>query len=245
MENSKIFWESSIEDIQNGYKYNNKDEEYICLICNKSHEVGNIYNFDDKLYDAKKAMMHHIKKEHGSMFDYLINLSKDITGVSDAQKNILISLSNEMSDKEIAKKFNISPSTVRSQRFKLKQKEKQAKVYMAIWKLTGCKEELNVHKSAKMVDERFDYDENDFNKVIKNYIDQNNRLKNLPSKEKKKIIILRYITNSLEREIKYSEKQLNELLKSYHDDYATLRRYLIEYGFLERTKDCNIYWVKP
>jgi len=27
-------------------------------------------------------------------------------------------------------------------------------------------------------------------------------------------------------------------------DHATLRRYLIEYGFLERTQDCGTYWVK-
>lgn len=27
------------------------------------------------------------------------------------------------------------------------------------------------------------------------------------------------------------------------EDYVTIRRYLIEYGFMERTNDCKEYWI--
>ena len=40
----------------------------------------------------------------------------------------------------------------------------------------------------------------------------------------------------------YTEKEVNGILRDIFDDYVTLRRYLIEYGFLERTRDCRTYW---
>ncbi|WP_242942443.1 DUF2087 domain-containing protein [Proteiniborus sp. DW1] len=26
--------------------------------------------------------------------------------------------------------------------------------------------------------------------------------------------------------------------------YSTIRRHLVDYGFMERTKDCQLYWVR-
>ncbi|MNW69193.1 hypothetical protein D3C74_481460 [compost metagenome] len=43
---------------------------------------------------------------------------------------------------------------------------------------------------------------------------------------------------------KYSEKEVNEILRTVDSDYATLRRYLIEYGFIDRKDDGSLYWVK-
>lgn len=42
----------------------------------------------------------------------------------------------------------------------------------------------------------------------------------------------------------YSEKEVNRILKRIYEDNATLRRALIEYGFMERSNDCKSYWVK-
>ena len=42
----------------------------------------------------------------------------------------------------------------------------------------------------------------------------------------------------------YSKKDINKTLKRIYEDNATIRRYLIEYGFLDRSKDCSKYWVK-
>ncbi|MDP9233795.1 MAG: DUF2087 domain-containing protein, partial [Actinomycetota bacterium] len=38
----------------------------------------------------------------------------------------------------------------------------------------------------------------------------------------------------------YEEREVNRILKRYHDDYATLRRYLVDEGFLSR--DAGKYW---
>lgn len=42
----------------------------------------------------------------------------------------------------------------------------------------------------------------------------------------------------------YKEKEVNEILKVFHDDYVTLRRFLIEHGLLERKQDGSQYWSK-
>lgn len=66
----------------------------------------------------------------------------------------------------------------------------------------------------------------------------------IPRKEMKKIIILQHILKRFNKGRKYPEKEVNNILKTVHVDYVSLRRYLIEYGFMERTDDCSIYWVK-
>ena len=38
----------------------------------------------------------------------------------------------------------------------------------------------------------------------------------------------------------YSEAEVNETLRAFYDDYAALRRYLVDEGFL--TRDANTYW---
>jgi hypothetical protein len=40
----------------------------------------------------------------------------------------------------------------------------------------------------------------------------------------------------------YPEKQLNEIIAKYHPDTAALRRYMIEFGILERD-GASVYWV--
>jgi len=63
-------------------------------------------------------------------------------------------------------------------------------------------------------------------------------------KEKKKIVILKKISGQFEESRHYSEKEINTILKAIFEDYATIRRYLIEYGFMMRTTDCKEYWIK-
>jgi len=73
---------------------------------------------------------------------------------------------------------------------------------------------------------------------------ENGELKNYPSKEKKKIIILGEIMRNFNIGKIYSEKEVNIIISRIYEDYATIRRALIEYGFLSRSSDCKSYWVK-
>nr|WP_285865170.1 DUF2087 domain-containing protein [Lederbergia lenta] len=65
-----------------------------------------------------------------------------------------------------------------------------------------------------------------------------------PSKEKRKRIVLQHLLSRFEINKKYTEREINEVLKSVYGDFATIRRYFIDYGFMERNKDCSKYWLK-
>ena len=62
----------------------------------------------------------------------------------------------------------------------------------------------------------------------------------IPAQEKKKDVILRYLVNRCFPEDRdYTEREVNELLSAYHEDVASLRRYMIVGGLL--TRDAGVY----
>lgn len=75
-------------------------------------------------------------------------------------------------------------------------------------------------------------------------MDENKALKSYPAKEKKKIILLKEISKNFVEGKKYKEVEINRILKRIYEDNVSIRRDLINYGFLDRTKDCKEYWVK-
>lgn len=79
--------------------------------------------------------------------------------------------------------------------------------------------------------------------TLKNHLDETGFIAAFPSKEKKKLVLLQVIINDFKADQLYSEQEVNEQLKKRHSDFVAVRRYLIEYGFLERTKDGKVYWL--
>ncbi|MDP3387563.1 MAG: DUF2087 domain-containing protein [Eubacteriales bacterium] len=90
--------------------------------------------------------------------------------------------------------------------------------------------------------ERYVITQTERDNVLKNYI-KDGKVSTFPSKEKRKVIILEYVISRFDPNQSYSEKQVNEIIKSTIDDYATVRRYLIDYGFMKRNNDGSEYWV--
>lgn len=79
-------------------------------------------------------------------------------------------------------------------------------------------------------------------KVIRDYSLPGGGLKTIPSQRKKLEAVLRYIAQAFEPGVRYSEVQVNDILKQYHKDSATLRRELVGYRLLERTGGGGEYW---
>ena len=52
------------------------------------------------------------------------------------------------------------------------------------------------------------------------------------------------ILKRFDTERRYTQTEVNEILATATEDYATLRRYMIDYGFLGRTRDGAEYWVE-
>lgn len=63
------------------------------------------------------------------------------------------------------------------------------------------------------------------------------RLKALPAQRKKREVVLRYILEPLEPGKTYTEREINEHIVKYNDDYCTIRREMIAFGMMERIKN--------
>jgi Uncharacterized protein conserved in bacteria len=249
--------QKSLKEIESGISYDEKSNAYTCLVCGKKYDSGEIFPVKGKFYSALKAVQIHIEEEHGHMLRMLLSYDKKYTGITDNQKELLEMIFSGLSDKEIAEKAGVTAATVRHQRFIFREKAKQAKLYLSIFEIVeraasekrtkNIEDELmDIHSNAKMVDDRYSITKAEEDKIINSAFESLDplKLKMFSPKEKKKIVILRKITSQFEYGRRYTEKEVNSILMPVYEDYATIRRYLIEYGFMERTNDCKEYWLK-
>lgn len=79
--------------------------------------------------------------------------------------------------------------------------------------------------------------------VLKNFFTFEGKIKTIPAQRKKKIIVLEHIVKGLKIGETYEEKELNQYLEQFHEDYATLRRELVMNHFMYREK--NKYELNP
>ncbi|WEK55999.1 MAG: DUF2087 domain-containing protein [Candidatus Cohnella colombiensis] len=248
--NTERFWNANFDELKLGYSKH--DHTFTCLLCGTQTEQGVIYALHDNFYDAEKFMRIHIETAHQSVFDYLISLDKKMTGLTEHQNSLLRLFYQGKNDAQIQMEMDIgSASTIRNHRFVLKEKERQAKVFLAMMELLKEKDQhapeiINYHQTATMIDDRYNMTQDEADKVLKKYFPDgpDGPLLNFTMKEKYKIVILTHIAKLFQHGQLYTEKEVNAVLKNLFDDYVTLRRYLIEYGFLDRKDDCSQYWVK-
>jgi DNA-binding MarR family transcriptional regulator len=70
------------------------------------------------------------------------------------------------------------------------------------------------------------------------------RLLGIPAQHSKRLTVLRYLAEKVfERKRKYPEKEVNQLLAVRHPDAASLRRYLVDEGFM--TRKSSVYRLRP
>lgn len=70
-------------------------------------------------------------------------------------------------------------------------------------------------------------------KVLRDFFD-GDRLKRLPAQRKKRVIVLEQLLTRFEPGRDYDERAVNDILRTADDDVATLRRELVDYGFMNR-----------
>jgi predicted transcriptional regulator len=76
-------------------------------------------------------------------------------------------------------------------------------------------------------------------KVHRDWI-ENGRFKGIPRQWKKRQVLLRHLAEHFEPDRQYTEQEVNEIISRFHDDYATLRRELVDGRLMAR--DHEIYW---
>ena len=72
------------------------------------------------------------------------------------------------------------------------------------------------------------------------------QITHLPTKQRKTLVILRWLSTLFQPERMYSEVEVNEILKAvYAEDYISLRRDLVDLGYLRRERGGGKYWLAP
>jgi hypothetical protein len=66
------------------------------------------------------------------------------------------------------------------------------------------------------------------------------RLVEIPTKASKRRIVLERVAIAFEPGVRYDEREVNAIVGAFHTDHASLRRYLVDEGFLDR--DGGVYW---
>jgi predicted transcriptional regulator len=150
---------------------------------------------------------------------------------------------------ELAALLNLKPSTVSHHLAKLAQvglvsakTESYYNVYQLDEKALQRKSK-NLFSQENLAASIEDVDTDVYDhKVIADYSRKDGSLKTIPAQRKKLEAVLRHIVRAFEPDKRYTEKQVNEILKKYHEDTASLRRELVGYKLMNREGGGGDYW---
>lgn len=83
-----------------------------------------------------------------------------------------------------------------------------------------------------------DWQDEDTRRTLRPYFGEE-RIISLPTNPKKFRMLLDWLVTNFEVGVRYTEQQVNEIITRYHEDYATLRRAMIEDNLMAR--DHGVY----
>jgi hypothetical protein len=69
---------------------------------------------------------------------------------------------------------------------------------------------------------------------------QDGRLEQIPRQRKKRLLLLDLLAQEFDPGVRYSEREVNDVLGRFNPDTAALRRYLVDEEFMER--EAGDYW---
>ncbi len=76
-------------------------------------------------------------------------------------------------------------------------------------------------------------------KVLRDFF-SGEELREIPASRKKRLVVLRWLASRFAQDRRYTERELNEVLRRHHPDVATLRREFIATGLMQRHE--GVYW---
>lgn len=242
----------STEEIRQGYRFDSEKEEYSCSYCAQSFRVGEVYPVGERFLLAERAVKAHIEQAHGGAFAQLIEGGAKYNTFTDTQKELLALFEQGLSDAEIANELGIKAATVRHQKFTFREKAKQAKYYLAVYdevfgeRTQSADDIVAIPNSATMMDDRYILTEKEKARILNAEFETlvPLRLKKFPVKAKRQVAVLSRIAEEFEPGKKYSYEEMKKILKPISADYSSFTRYLVDYGFMDRTVDGKQYWLK-
>ncbi len=82
--------------------------------------------------------------------------------------------------------------------------------------------------------------QDDRSKTLRHFL-KDGKLVSIPASRKQRVIVLQYLLEQFVPGRFYPEREVNDVLGTFNEDYATLRRELVDYGYLVREQ--GVYQV--
>jgi hypothetical protein len=82
----------------------------------------------------------------------------------------------------------------------------------------------------------------DEERILRTWVKEG-RIIDIPAQEKKKKILIRWVARQIDPHRRWTEREFSEWLKQFNEDYAFLRRYLVDSGYMAREN--GSYWRTP
>jgi DNA-binding HxlR family transcriptional regulator len=151
--------------------------------------------------------------------------------------------------KEIATALDLSPPTVTHHMRKLvdagivaASRDAQMQRYSLNTDLLRDVRKTSIDAPETAVDTNADLSEDDAlrAKVLRNFF-EGERLLTIPARRKQRVIVLQHLLMRFNPARAYTELEVNDLLRPAHDDVASLRRELVDYGYM--TRERGVYRV--
>ena len=245
----EAFEKASINELSEGVMEDPETREWVCMSCGKTFSPGEVFPEDGRFWEARTAALLHTEKEHGHQFLNLLKLMHQWKGVSDTQENLLEAFFRGDDDATIAGDLGISRSTVRNHRFRMKERARHAKVFLALMQILEKREKpearlVDFPANTTMEDDRFALTEEESERILGKYFREDGTLERFPLKAKDRVALLRKIVGMLVPGERYTEREMNAILSALSDDYVLIRRCLVDYGFVSRVRDGSAYWVE-
>lgn len=98
-----------------------------------------------------------------------------------------------------------------------------------------------INEESEVIDEQ-KLREDAYREKVINIFFEYGKLKAIPAQRKKQRICLEEIARAFEFNKEYDEKEVNEIIQKFHDDFCTIRRDMISEHIMER--DGNVYRLK-
>ncbi len=171
-------------------------------------------------------------------------------------KMLILLAEGELNGQVLAEKIGVTPATITHHAAKLREasliKERRDKntIYFS---LNDYFIENSARATENLIYQRVrhaggperleEQDQRTRDTVVKNFFTSDGKLKSIPAQLKKKLIVLTHMVSRLEKGRKYTEKEINEFIQNYHEDFATLRREFIMHHFMFR--DNGVYELNP
>jgi len=199
------------DTVRRGY-----DDAFRCLFCQTQST-------------NEAAATEHLAQSHGSVLDALLSLDKALTGLTDTQKTLIRRWRDGAADAELATERGVSVSTLRNQRFALREREREARLLLAVLSLAGLSTLQKPARTAKGDDG-----------VAHFYRD--GKLTQMPARHAKRQAVMMRFFALFEPDRVYTDREVKELIAPIWPDFAEVRRFLCDTGLLQRTKDGRSYW---